>query len=198
MPMFAPLTPFRTARLLLLIAAALLAGCETTPQVSTDFNPQYDFARSTKYAVMRPDVAQGAGNARTAVVVPNDLLAQRLTMAIEGALIARGMQVVNPEQADMIVTFFVTTQNQVDVRTYNAGFGYGACWTYRCAAWASPQVDVRNYKEGTLYVDFIDKATHKLQWRGVTSERLPSKPSREKRDQIVRDAVNAIIAQYPN
>src|SRR5690348_16630887 len=97
----------------------VLAGCETQPKVGSDFNPQYDFAGKTRFAVMRPDVAQGGNTASTAVSVPNDLLAQRLTMAIEGALIARGMQVVPPAQADMIVTFFVTTQNQVDVRTYN-------------------------------------------------------------------------------
>ena len=182
----------------LAVTALLLGACETAPRVSTDFNPQFDFASRTRFAVLRPDVAQGGNTARTAVAVPNDLLAQRLTMAIEGALIARGMQVVPPAQADMIVTFFVTTQNQVDVRTYNAGFGYGACWSpYRCAMYANPQVDVRNYKEGTLYVDFIDKATRKLEWRGVTSKRLPTSPSREKRDQIVRDAVNAIVAKYP-
>jgi hypothetical protein len=187
-----------TLRIAAFAAATLLAGCESQPKVGSDFNPQYDFASRSKFAVMRPDVAQGGNTARTAVAVPNDLLAQRLTMAIEGALIARGFTVVPPEQADMIVTFFVTTQNQVDVRTYNAGFGYGACWSpYRCAMYANPQVDVRNYKEGTLYVDFIDKATRKLQWRGVTSDRLPNNPTREKRDQIVRDAVGAIIAQYP-
>jgi len=174
--------------LFLLLSGLLLAACETTPAVSVDYNPQYAFAGKTRFAVVRP--ANGA--------VVNDLLAQRLTTAIESALTARGYSLVPAAQADMLVSFFVTSQNKADVSTYNTGFAYRRCWDpLRCAGWASPQVDVRYYTEGTLLIDFIDPASKTLEWRGSTSKRLPSKPSPADRDRIAKEVVEAIIAQYP-
>jgi hypothetical protein len=174
--------------LVLVLGALLLAGCETTPQVSVDYNPQYAFAGKPRFAVVRP-----ANNA-----VVNDLMAQRITGASESALTARGYAIVPPAQADMLVSFFVTSQDKADVHTYNTGFAYRRCWDpLRCAGWASPEVDVRYYTEGTLLIDFVDPASKTLEWRGSTSKRLPSKPSPADRDRIAKEVVEAIIAQYP-
>lgn len=170
-----------------LACALLLAACESTPRVAVDYNPGFAFAGKTRFAVIRPTVPG-----------MNDLMAQRLMSSIESALRARGYQIVPPEQAELYASFFVTSQNKADVQTYNSGFAYRRCWDpYRCAGWASPQVDVRYYTEGTLMIDVIDPASKSLQWRGTTSKRLPSKPSPAERDKIASEVVGAILAQYP-
>lgn len=176
---------------------AVLAGCESTPSVSTDFNPSFEFAGKTRFAVVRPD--RMAGRTGQGPIAMNDLLAERLTLAIESALTARGYQIVPAESADIITTFYVATQNKTDVQTYHTGMAWGRCVGVRCAAWGPPmEVDVRNYQEGTLLIDMIDAKGKTLQWRGSTSKRLPSKPSRSERDALVKEVVDAIIAKYPN
>ena len=175
------------ARVLGLLYVLLLAGCESTPTVGVDYNPQYAFAGKTRYAVVRP-ASTGA----------NDLVSQRLTRSIENGLQAKGYTIVAPAQAELYVSFFVTTQNKADVRTYNTGYGYGHCWDpRRCAAWARPEVDVRYYHEGTLLIDVIDPVSKTLEWRGTTSKRLPSKASPSERDKLANDVVGAILAQFP-
>ena len=175
------------ARVLGLLYVLLLAGCESTPNVGVDYNPQYAFIGKTRFAVVRPD-ASGA----------NDLVSQRLVREIENSLQAKGYTLVAPSQAELLVSFFVTTQNKVDVRTYNTGYGYRRCWDpLRCAAWARPEVDVQHYNEGSLLIDVIDPASKTLEWRGTTSKRLPSKASPAERDKLAKQVVGAILAQYP-
>lgn len=186
-----------TARIVAGFCLALLAGCASTPQVRVDHNPAFQFAGKVRFAVLRPELAVAALGGQGAPVM-NDLMAQRFTTTIERNLRARGYEIVPRQQADMLVTFFVTTENRTDVRTYNSGFGYGRCWnTMHCAAWASPEVSVQNYKVGTLFIDFIDPASNTLQWRGTTSKRLPGNPSVEERDQLAELVVRAIIDQFP-
>ncbi len=176
---------------------AVLVGCASTPKVSVDHSPNYDFAAKTRFAVLRPEAAVAALGGHGAPVM-NDLMAQRLTSTIERALTARGYQLVRPDQAEMFVTFFVTTENRTDIHTYNSGFGYGRCWDpLRCAGWANPEVSVQQYTVGTLFLDFIDPRSETLQWRGTTSTRLPSNPSQEKRDEIANKVVTAIVDQFP-
>jgi len=184
-------------RIALGLCLAIVAGCASTPKVSVDHNPDYAFSGKTRFAVLRPELAVAALGGRGAPVM-NDLMAQRITGALERTLRARGYQIVPAAEADMFVTFFVTTENRTDVHTYNTGFGYGRCWDpIRCAGWASPEVSVQQYTVGTLFVDFIDPDNKTLQWRGTTSKRLPSNPTQEKRDEIVNTVVGAVLDQFP-
>jgi hypothetical protein len=176
-----------------ILLCALLAGCETTPKVDVDFNPEFSFAGKTRFAVLLPEVAGGG-----AVPAMNAMVAQRITRAVEAGLAARGYQIVEPGQAQMYVTFFVTSQDRADVHSYNTGFSYRRCWDpMRCGAYLNPEIDVRYYKQGTLLLDFIDPASKSLQWRGVTSKRLPSDPSAAERSELATEVVNAILDQFP-
>ncbi len=189
----------RSLTLFLFAICMTLAGCASSPEVSTDYNTAYSFAGKTRLAVMKPEAAMAALGKRAMVPGMNDLMARRISITIEKELEARGYQLVPAAKADLIVTFFVTSQNKTQVNNYNSGFGYRRCWdAYRCAAFASPQIDVKNYTEGTLFIDFIDTKDKTLQWRGVTSKRLPSKKaSISERDKLAAEVVAAILAKYP-
>ncbi len=174
----------------LLSFVALLGGCTSTPNVSTDFNPAYDFSAKHSFALVRK-ASTGNGAAQS-----NDLLSNRIESAITTALAARGFKVVEPAQADMLVSFFVTSQSKTDIRTYNDGFSYRRCWSISCNTMATT-VDVRNYEEGTLFIDFIDPASRELQWRGLVSKRLSSKRTSAERDKLIRESVEAVLATFP-
>lgn len=176
--------------LVVVFLSALAAACATGPQVTTDYNPAYNFSSATKFAVVTPQFAS------TSPAASNDLLRNRFVSAIEGALRSRGYQIVRPAEADMLVSFFVTTESKTDIRTYNTGYSYHRCWSMACRGYAT-EVDVRQYDEGTLFIDFIDPASKQLEWRGEISKRLSKKKSIEERTKIVNEVVNAIIAEFP-
>lgn len=179
---------FKLLRLLSFVT--VLGACTSTPNVSTDYNPAFDFAGKHSFALLRPS-STGNGVAQS-----NDLLNNRIESAITTTLSARGFKVVEPAQADMLVSFFVTSQSKTDIRTYNDGFSYRRCWSISCNTMATT-VDVRNYEEGTLFIDFIDPATRQLQWRGMVSKRLSSKRTSAERDKLVRESVEAVLATFP-
>lgn len=188
----------RLLMIVLIATLAVLTGCETTPQVSTDHDPSFNFAGKTRVAVMRPEQALAAMGKGGVVTGMNDLLAGRLTHTIEGTLEARGYTIVPPAQADLIVSFMVATQNKMQVTSYNTGWGFAGCW--RCGAYGgygAQQIDVRNYTEGTLFIDVIDTRGKTLVWRGQSSKRLPTKASTSERDALAKEVVGAILAHFP-
>jgi hypothetical protein len=188
----------RSIPLLLIAALSLTAGCASTPKVGTDYDPSYSFGEVQKVAVMRPNAALARAGGRSPVGV-NDLIAARITRHLEDAMKARGYQVVDPSDADLIATFFVSTQDKTDMQTYNVGMSYGRCWNRAyCANWGTPDVRVDQYQEGTLFIDMVDPQSGDLKWRGVTSQRLPKNPPSEaEREKISREVVVRILDQFP-
>jgi Domain of unknown function (DUF4136) len=182
----------RSLRLVPLVLLALLASaCSTTPTVQTDYNSAYDFGRARAFAIVEP-----ATVSNSVAMSTNDILHNRISSAIGAALTARGFEVVEPAQADMLVSFLVTTENKTEIHEYNTGFAYQNCW--RCGPYlGASSIDVDQYTEGTLFVDFIDPKSKQLQWRGTVSKRLSKSRTMEERKQMVDEIVTNVIAQFP-
>ena len=182
----------RSLRLVPLLLLALLASaCSTTPNVQTDYNSAYDFSRARSFAIVEPATVSDS-----IAMASNDILHNRISSAIRAALTARGFQVVEPAQADMLVSFLVTTENKTEIHEYNTGFAYRSCW--RCGSWmGASTIDVDQYTEGTLFVDFIDPQSKQLQWRGTVSKRLSKSRTMEERKQMVDEIVTSVIAKFP-
>jgi len=53
---------------------------------------------------------------------------------------------------------------------------------------------VQQYTEGTLVIDFVDRKTHKVVFRGVGQAGVGST---ERNAAAIRAAVNKIVAAYP-
>jgi len=96
----------------------------------------------------------------------------------------------------MLVSFLVTTENKTEIHEYNTGFAYHNCW--RCGPYlGASSIDVDQYTEGTLFVDFIDPKSKQLQWRGVVSKRLSRSRTMEERKQMIDEIVTSVIARFP-
>jgi len=187
----------RFLRLVALMLLALLAsGCSVSPSVETDYNPEYDFSRAHSFAIVEPTAVSNS-----VAVGSDDILHNRIREALASALTARGFRIAPAAQADMLVSFLVTTENKTAIRSYNTGIDYYRCW--RCGGYFGgfgaglDTIDVDQYTEGTLFVDFIDPQSKQLQWRGAVTKRLSKTRSIEERKQLVSEVVNQIVAQFP-
>jgi hypothetical protein len=58
-------------------------------------------------------------------------------------------------------------------------------------------IETREFKKGTLVLDFIDSKSKQMVWRGVGEGALPDVPRSDQIDKIVNKVVKEIMKKYP-
>lgn len=88
---------------------------------------------------------------------------------------------------DILVSYFVVIDTKQDVETYTTY--YGRRWRNQII-----EVDVNEYKEGTLILDFVDAKTKEIVWNGSISGTVTNNSiSLEKK---INDAVDDLFKKY--
>ena len=112
--------------------------------------------------------------------------------AIENELIKKGFsKSVNP---DMLISIFTKSREQVNVTNNNLGYGFG--WGYNPWFFGSNNLNINQYTEGTLFIDFIDKNKNELIWQGIGSGAMKMS-NIDKKEERINEFVNKIILAYP-
>lgn len=188
------ITGIRCALICLLL---VVAGCSSL-QVSSDYDGAVDFASLRTYDWLpAPDVKTG-----DPAIQYDSLLAQRLKAAVDTQLAARGLQ-QQTESPDMLVTYHVAVDQKVSVTYLNELYGYGPGRgtgyrrNMRYYGYPSQEAFVTEYKQGTLIIDMVGASDKKLIWRGVASDEVYPDSTAEAKEKRVREAVEAIFAQFP-
>ena len=172
-----------TARAAMIACLLVVAACESTPKVNTDFDPAADFSRYRSYSWVYSETPRGM----------NPLTFQRVKASIDRSLQARSYTPGGP--GDFAVAFTVGRRDSVEVTQfgsygpyYRGGWGWGGWGGYR-------SVDVRNVTSGTVVIDIYDTATKKPVWHGMVSKEVnPNKPPAQA---DIDAAVDAVLAQFP-
>ncbi len=171
-----------------------LAACSSV-KTSSDYEKTTDFTQYKNFTWI--DTSAG-GISKMAT----PMMDTRIRNSIEQQLVSQGYQKTDAG-SDLYVNYSVLTEDKVDITTHNLYGGYGAGWGwrggygYRGVQPGFTDVDVREYKSGTLLIDFIDPASNKLIWRGMGSKRIPSSTTPEKLDKLVNTVVESILNNFP-
>lgn len=166
---------FLQASLIILIAV-IFAGCSSI-SVNQDYNTAYDFSKLKTFGFL--PITDNAGI--------DQLNANRLKEAITANLTARGY--TSSENADFGIALFFSKKTKTDIQDYGYGYGYGH--------WGARDVQVSQYDEGTLVIDFIDIAGKELVWRGMGTGIVSESATTEERTTNINNAVTQILAQFP-
>lgn len=163
------------------LLALVLAACASTPTVTTDVDPQGEFARYRTFRWIQPP--QGV----------SPLLSQRIVEGVNRQLAARGWS--EAAEADVAIAAHVATRERQDVDTFYSGPAY-AGWGWH-GPWAVESVSttVRTYEEGTLVVDLFDTRTRQAVWRGTAKGTIPS--SQERLNEGVQAGIAEMFRQLP-
>ncbi len=175
-----------------LIAAAglvaLLTACAASgPRVTTNVDPAADFSAFKTYNLMRPLGTDRPGGFRTP-------LSNMLDDAVSLELERRGLQRSN--SPDLLVNFFVNTEQRMDVRQTPTAGSFHGHRRNRYSTWGSYRTTVRQYTQGTLVIDLVDPKRNTLVWEGVAEGRL-RRSDREITQERVDEVVGAILAELP-
>ncbi len=163
---------------------ALLAGCAPIA-VQTDYDPDVDFSSYQTYGFLPRSMSE---QERASYRFSPELFEKKLHKSVRAALAERGLQYAS-NNPDLLITFHANVRHRQDV--YDAQHGYNS--------WKSAvvDVDVHEYREGTLVLDFIDRRTNDLVWRGIgtgTTEGIDSPEDLQKR---LDKAVSKMVSKYP-
>jgi hypothetical protein len=101
------------------------------------------------------------------------------------------------ENPDMLVSFFTKSRERVNVnQNNNAGFGWGFGWNPWMMNGMNNNINVSQFTEGTLFVDFIDAKKKELVWQGIGTGALKI-DNRENKDARIKEFVKEIISKFP-
>ncbi|WP_202839317.1 DUF4136 domain-containing protein [Luteimonas saliphila] len=175
-----------------LAAALLLAGCATGPRITTEADPEADFARYRSFGFYSPLAIEKEGYSSAA--------SERMKAAARAQMESRGY-VFTTERPDLWLNINAYTQQRTDVSSmptvdYAYYYSYRARGYYVVPYWRD-RTDVYRYTEGTLNIDLVDAARNRLVWEGIAVGRVSREKDPAKRDARIDSTMAEIFAQYP-
>jgi hypothetical protein len=156
-------------RILFIVAGllTLLIGCASTgPTVTANMHPNTDFSSFRTFNFMQPLSTDRASGART-------LLSVMLIDAMTREMQSRGFE--QSDAPDLLVDFFVVTEDRLDVRTMPTtatSMGRHPYSRHSMRVWTGYETIVRQYTQGTLGIDLVDRAQNALVWEGTAQGRV--------------------------
>lgn len=169
-------------KLLFLLCLVMLTSCSSV-RVVTDYDTKVDFTSYKTFAFYKKGIDKAS---------VSDLDKKRIMRAVEAELVAKGFsKSVNP---DILVSIFTKSREQVNVSDNNIGIGWG--WGYNPWFYGRTNININQYTEGTLFIDFIDKNTNELIWQGIGSGAMKMS-NIEKKEERINEFVYEIISTYP-
>jgi len=163
--------------------ALMLAGCASSgPTITVNSAPGMDLSAFQSFNFMQPLGTDRDSGARTP-------MSTMLMNSVSRELTSRGL--TQSDSPDMLVDFFVTTENRMDVRTTSTGMHsvHRSHWSRGCCStWPTYQTTVRQYTQGTLLIDLIDPAANALIAEGAATSRLRS-------DSLTQQQIDDVVIQ---
>ena len=170
---------------LLLTLVILFSSCSAV-KVAVDYDRKVDFKKYKTFAFYKTGIDKAE---------ISDLDKKRILRAIEAELSLLGL--VKSENPDMLVSIFTKSREKVNVnQNNNFGYGFGWGWNPWMGNGMNNNVNISQYTEGTLFIDFIDKQKKELVWQGVGTGALKIQ-NLEKKEARVKAFVKEIVSRFP-
>jgi hypothetical protein len=170
------------------VAATVLSGCSSV-SVSRDYDVSTDFSVLKTFAWKDAEQPQ-TGNPR----IDNDLIDERVRKAVNRELMTKGMRLVEKDEADFLVAYFVEYKQRIGGGSVSVGMGGGSYGRYGGVGY---NTGVSDYEEGHLTIDIIDPSDSKNFWRGVGRRTSYETSNPKKITKIVDKSVAAILKKFP-
>ncbi|MFK5880515.1 MAG: DUF4136 domain-containing protein [Flavobacteriaceae bacterium] len=171
--------------IIVLFVLALVFSCSAI-KVEADYDTSADFSQYKTFAFYKKGIEK---------VDISSLDKKRIIKAIEQELLAKGFTISS--KPDIVVNIFAKATKKVTIHNNAYSPYYWQPYYYHGPYYGMNYgTHVSQYDEGTLFIDFIDNSKKELIWQGVGKGAL-NMNNAKKKDEIVKEFVKQIIAQYP-
>ena len=165
-----------------LCGLVLLASCAPIT-VNHDYDPDVDFTGYQSFARMPMTEEDVGANAS----LSGPFLDRRIKKSVAEGLSAKGLR-YEPEEPDFLIAYQLRYKSKSRVRV--DGYGYvHSPYPHR--------VDVTQYREGTMVVDFVDRRTGELIWRGWAISDLQRAYKPQEEQELINFAVGKLLEHFP-
>jgi hypothetical protein len=162
--------------------------------VRSDFDREVVFSHYKTFDWLAPPVRASEEELRSDPEGPfarNSLLDKRFRAAVNSNLRARGFRYVEGGESNFRLNYHVTFKDKL----VGSGSDFGYVGRYHRGAFSSGfNWSVRQYQEGTIIIDIVDRAKDQLVWRGWLTSR--NRDGNYDEAEINR-AVNQILMRFP-
>lgn len=162
------------------VVVLMLASCTSGPSIRTHVDPAADLSRFRSFGFFTKGQAYSS------------FVSRYIESAVADEMLARGY--VRSDTPDLLINFHVQTADKVQVtQTPSTYYGWRRGYAWGGGAY---QTDVRQYKEGTLNIDLVDRSRNQLVWEGVAVGRIQSK-SLDDPQPAIKAVVTQVFEKYP-
>ncbi len=157
------------------IAIAVMPACSSLA-TSFDYDTAHQFGAPKTYAWIEKQ--------------DNSIGMRRVRDAVNAELSARGLALA-PLEPDFQIAAHLGSQEKLRVVDWGYSYPSRGYWH------GGRDIDVYQYEEGSLVLDVIDPDKSELVWRGTASKAVDPSWTPEEREVEVREAVQALLAEFP-
>ena len=159
----------------LFVGSAFLTGCNAI-SVNYDYDPEADFTKLNTYSWL----------AVSQELQINELIIKRVKNAVNRQLHNKGFKILQ-DKPDFLIAMRIGKESKREV----------VDWGYSSRNWHGSRVDVYEYEEGTLILDFVDAGRNELIWQGSARAVVEPDITPQKRDKRINEAVAKILKNFP-
>ena len=173
-----------------LVLVMLFFTNQVLAQITTDYDKSVDFTKFKTFTFI--------GWAEDSDQQITDLDKDRIIAAFEHEFKSRNLvkDSINP---DMAISLYVVIKNKTSVTSYSnyyGGMGYGRSFGYGYGrGYGSTSTSQRDYREGTIIIDFYDEKEKSLIWEGILKKEVKEKA--KKRDKSIPENIRKLMYKYP-
>ena len=172
------------------LAAIVLGGCASGPNIVTNSAPGFDVTQYRTFDFLQP-LSSDRGNVRSLI---STHLIEATTRELEMAGMTR-----SSDDPDLLVNFVVSTRETLQTRPSTSAsihHGGGRYGTWSGWSMGASTTEVVQRTEGTIAVDLIDPRRNMLVWEGAASGRVTDSVRQNLKPTVDR-AVTDIFARFP-
>lgn len=153
----------------------VLMSCASTYEFTSDTEPNVNFKHFSTYSILHDSHGFEQGT--------DTLNRRRIDEAIEEEVEKMGYEF--SDNPDLQISWFIKVDTKLEQGVYNAYY----------SKWRSPRaIDVHEYQEGSLVLDFVDTHTGKIVWHIKVSSKIDDKIKNI--DQEIKKVVKEIFKSY--
>ncbi len=167
--------PFRLLALCLIVFAT---GCS---QVTVG----YDYDKNTNFA----DFKTYSWNPVSEKMKPFELTVKRVIVEVNKALIIKRYKEVSTNP-DFIINLYGGKGRRMEIIEWGDSYG-------RRRVREKGGVNIYEYEEATIILDFINPESNELIWRGTASALIDPERTPQEREKLVREAVAKMMENFP-
>lgn len=181
----------RVKAFFIFLVIVAVSGCSGIT-VSQDYDKDVDFAAFKTFIwKVDPDARQEDEPEMS------PLVATRIRNAIERELKARGIA-YSEMSPDIQIDYNLKVESKISSSNVGTTIGVGTGgYGHVGGVVISTAPDIRQYDEGTLYIDFYTSSDLKLVWRGISSQVIDKHEEPDKVTQQINLNVQKILEQFP-